>query len=97
MMKLDQGLGIHPYHCISHNFIICCICAVVCHKNCKVEKIEGIDDELTCECNSDYHSNFNELALSFPLDQYKKVANIDIWPIQILNILFFTKICFCRK
>ena len=96
MMKLDQGLGIHPYHCISHNFIICCICAVVCHKNCKVEKIEGIDDELTCECNSDYHSNFNELALSFPLDQYKKVANIDIWPIQILNILFSTKTTFSK-
>ena len=91
MMKLDQILGITPYHCISHNLIICCICEVVCHKNCKVEKINEIDNELTCECKSNFHSNFNELALSFPLDQYKKVANIDIWPIQILNILFSTK------
>ena len=94
MMKLDQILGITPYHCISHNLIICCICEVVCHKNCKVEKINEIDNELTCECKSNFHSNFNELALSFPLDQYKKVANIDIWPIQILNILFSTKTTF---
>ena len=94
MMKLDQGLKIAPYHCFTHNSIVCCICAVVCHKNCKVEKIMKIDDELTCECNSNYHSNFNELALSFPLEQYKKVSNIDIWPIQILNILFSTKTTF---
>ena len=83
MMKLDQGLNIHPYHCLSHNSIVCCICAVVCHKKCNMEKIDEIDNELKCECDSDYHSNFNELALSFPLDKYKKVANIDIWPIQI--------------
>ena len=94
MMKLDHGLGITPYHCITHNCIVCCICEVVCHKNCKVEKILEIYKELTCECHSDYHSNFNELALSFPLEQYKKVSNIDIWPIQILNILFSTKTTF---
>ena len=96
MMKLDQGLGIPPYHCISHNSIVCCICAVVCHNKCNVKKLDDIDDELKCECNSDYHSNFNELALSFPLEKYKKVANIDIWPIQILNILFSTKNTFSK-
>ena len=96
MMKLDQGLGILPYNCISHNFIVCCICASVCHKNCKIEKIDKIENELVCECNSNYHTNFNELALSFPLEQYKKVANIDIWPIQILNILFSTKSIFSK-
>ena len=93
-MELDKALGILPYQCDSHNQIVCCICAVVCHKKCKVEKIDAIDDELSCECCSDFHSNFNELALSFPLEQYKKVANIDIWPIQILNILFSTKTTF---
>ena len=96
MMKLDQGLRIPPYHCISHNSIVCCICAVVCHKNCNVKKLDEIDDELNCECDSEYHSNFNELALSFPLDKYKNFANIDIWPIQILNILFSTKTTFSK-
>ena len=96
MMKLDHILGITPYNCISHSSIICCICAAVCHKNCKIEKIDKIDNDLTCECDSNFHTNFNELALSFPLDQYKKVANIDIWPIQILNILFSTKSTFSR-
>jgi len=96
MMQLDQILEILPYHCISHNQIVCCICAVVCHQKCKIEKIEIVDNELGCECDSDFHSNFNELALSFPLDQYKSKANIDIWPIQILNILFSTKSTFTK-
>ena len=96
MMQLDQVLNILPYHCITHNSIVCCICAVVCHKKCNIEKINEIDNELNCECNSDYHSNFNELALTFPLEQYKKVAHIDIWPIQILNILFSTKSTFSK-
>ena len=96
MMKLDQILNITPYHCITHNMIICCICEVVCHKKCKIEKINKIDNELRCECISNYHSNFNELALSFPLEQYKQVAHIDIWPIQILNILFSTKSTFSK-
>ena len=32
MMKLDQNLGIGHYECTTHNKIICCICAVICHK-----------------------------------------------------------------
>ena len=79
MMKLDQNLGIGPYECLTHNQIICCICAVVCHEKCNKNYI------------TDYHSNFNEFALSFPLEKYKSVTNVDIWPIQILNILFSTK------
>ena len=31
-MELDKALGILPYQCDSHNQIVCCICAVVCHK-----------------------------------------------------------------
>ena len=90
MMQLDQELDITPYHCISHDVIICCICAVVCHKDCTIlPEIEVISGQ-SCNCISDFHSNFNEMALSFPLEQYKKISKIDIWPIQILNILFST-------
>ena len=90
MMQLDQELDIAPYHCISHDVIICCICAVVCHKECTVvPELEVISGQI-CNCISDFHSNFNEMALSFPLEQYKKISNIDIWTIQILNILFST-------
>ena len=94
MMKLDQNLGIGHYECTTHNKIICCICAVICHKQCIINYINEIDEELSCECNTDYHSNYNEIALNFPLEQYKKVTHIDIWPIQILNILFSTKSIF---
>ena len=92
MMELDNILGIYPYHCYQHNVTVCCICAVVCHEECTV-KIEDNyiinNSSLSCQCKSDYHSNFNELALSFPLEQYKRVSNIDVWPVQILNILFY--------
>ena len=40
MMQLDQILDIVPYHCISHNQIVCCICAVVCHEKCKKKKLK---------------------------------------------------------
>ena len=88
MMELDNMLGILPYHCYQHNITVCCICAVVCHKECTVNLENNKNKTLSCSCKSDYHSNFNELALSFPLEQYKKVSNIDVWPVQILNILF---------
>ena len=96
MMQLDQELEIPPYHCVSHDVIICCICAVVCHKDCTIlPELEVISGQ-TCNCISDFHSNFNEMALSFPLEQYKKISKIDIWPIQILNILFSTGTIFNR-
>ena len=88
MMELDSILGIHPYHCYHHNVTVCCICAVVCHKECHVETEQNYNSGYSCQCESDFHSNFNELALSFPLEQYKRVSNIDVWPVQILNILF---------
>ena len=90
MMNLDQELDITPYHCISHDVIVCCICAVVCHKECTCIPETEINSVQSCNCISDFHSNFNEMALSFPLEHYKKIANIDIWPIQLLNILFST-------
>ena len=90
MMQLDQELGIIPYHCISHDVIVCCICAVVCHKNCTVTPELEANSVLTCNCISDFHSNFNEMALNFPLEKYKELSKLDVWPIQILNILFST-------
>ena len=91
MIELDSMLGIDPYHCYVHDVTICCICAVVCHTECKPEKEKNFNRNFTCNCQSDNHSNFNELALSFPLEKYKKVSNIDVWPVQILNILFNKK------
>ena len=90
MMQLDQELEVTPYHCISHDVIICCICAVVCHKDCTVISESEIIIGQQCNCISDFHSNFNEMGLSFPLEKYKELSKMDIWPIQILNILFST-------
>jgi hypothetical protein len=88
-MELDNILGISPYHCYDHNATVCCICKVVCHSKCKVELEQNYNpNNYTCLCSSDYHSSFNEFALSFPLENYKKDSNIDVWPVQILNILF---------
>ena len=70
MMKLDQNLNIDEYECITHNQIICRICAVVFHSNCNsnnninenindnINNINSINEEISCECDSDYHSNF---------------------------------------
>ena len=89
MMELDNILGIPPYRCTHHNLIVCCICSVVCHKECNPQiEYNNSYEDLFCQCESDFHSHFNELALSFPLEKYKKVSNIDVWPVQILNILF---------
>ena len=62
MMQLDQELNINPYHCITHDIIVCCICAVVCHKDCTVIPEIEVNLEQYCTCISDFHSNFNEMA-----------------------------------
>ena len=92
MMQLDQELGIAPYTCVTHDMVVCCICACVCHKDCTVSSDIHIEEVTSCNCISDFHSKLNEMALSFPLERYKKLSKIDIWPIQILNILFSGKI-----
>ena len=88
MMELDSILGILPNYCSNHNKTICSICSVVCHKDCIKTKQNNFSNNFSCQCKSDFHSNFNEFALTFPLEQYKKNADIDVWPVQILNILF---------
>jgi len=93
MMELDRMLGILPYYCYQHNVTVCCICHITCHKECRdnVKQLKDVNlnTVLSCGCKSDQHSNFNELALSFPLEDYKKKSHIDVWPVQILNILFY--------
>ena len=91
MMQLDQELGIPPYTCITHDVVVCCICAVVCHKDCTISSEIQVENVNSCNCVSDFHSKLNEMALNFPLEQYKKISNVDIWPIQILNLLFSGK------
>ena len=88
MMELDSILGISPNYCSNHNITICSICSVVCHNECNKNKQNNYLNNFTCQCKSDFHSNFNEFALSFPLEKYKQNADIDVWPVQILNILF---------
>ena len=88
MMELDSILGISPNYCSNHNITICSICSVVCHNECNKNKQNNNLNNFTCQCKSDFHSNFNEFALSFPLEKYKQNADIDVWPVQILNILF---------
>ena len=92
MMQLDQELGMNPYTCVTHDVVVCCICAVVCHKDCTISQEIQVEDVNSCNCVSDFHSKLNEMALNFPLERYKKISNIDIWPIQILNLLFSGKI-----
>ena len=92
MMQLDQELGINPYTCVTHDMVVCCICAVVCHKDCTITSDIQVEEVTSCNCVSDFHSKLNEMALSFPLEKYKKISNVDIWPIQILNLLFSGKI-----
>jgi len=88
MMELDNILGISPCHCNNHNVTVCCICRIVCHKECTDIIEQNSNPNYSCQCKSDYHSNFNEFALSFPIEKYKKISHIDVWPVQILNILF---------
>jgi hypothetical protein len=92
MMQLDQELGITPVTCVTHDVVVCCICAVVCHKDCTKSSEIQVEAVSSCNCVSDFHSKLNEMALNFPLERYKELSKVDIWPIQILNLLFSGKI-----
>ena len=90
MMQLDQVLSVKSIWCKTHNIQVCCICSVTCHKKCKII-YENSTNAQSCSCRSDFHTNYNELALTFPLNEYKEKTGISVWSIQILNILFSTK------
>lgn len=90
MLILDQILNVKSIWCSTHQIKICCICSVTCHKNCKIV-YENNANGGRCSCNSEFHTNYNEIALTFSLNDYKTATGVAVWPIQILNILFSTK------
>ena len=65
---------------------------VECHKNCNVRKYKDnySQNEHQCLYINENHTTYNELALTFPLNEYQKLSGVAVWPIQILNILFNT-------
>ena len=101
MMRLDQVLEVPKFHCLTHDISICCICSVLCHKNCKIMNGKDVRDNKhkanrRCLCQTKQHTGYSELILTFPLDDYKDITEVPVWPVQILNILFANKEEFAR-
>ena len=96
LIILDQSLKVGMFFCENHQISICCVCSVECHKKCKIKKYSSNRNSIDqskreCLCDGDNHTNYNEIAFTFPLDEYKKLSGVSVWPIQILNILFKQK------
>ena len=97
MMRLDTLLEVPKFHCQTHDISICCICSVLCHKNCQVSTGKDVKDNRNnrvnrrCLCQTKQHTGYSELILTFPLDDYKDITEVPVWPVQILNILFASK------
>ena len=93
LLVLDSTLEIGLFFCENHQLSICCVCSVECHKKCKIRKSKDNNqqEEHVCQCINENHTTYNELALTFPLNEYQKLSGVAVWPIQILNILFNTK------
>ena len=102
MLQLDDALGIDLFYCENHKKTICCVCSVDCHSGCTVVKykkkvnldLEQDTEVEACLCEGDKHTSYNEIAFSFPLEKYKMLSGVNVWPIQILNILFSNKTTF---
>ena len=95
LVQLDNILGINSIFCKSHQIQICCICSVTCHKKCNIH----YDYEIlpgNCICRSEFHTQYNELALSFPFQDFKEKTGVALWKIQTLNILFKSKVMFVK-
>ena len=92
LIILDQSLKVGMFFCENHQIMICCVCSVECHKKCTIKKYKANnEDKRDCLCDGENHTNYNEIAFTFPLDDYKKLSGVSVWPIQILNILFKQK------
>lgn len=96
MMRLDQVLEVPKFHCTTHDIPICCICSVLCHKYCKISTGKDVNAGVNrgnrrCLCQTKQHNGYSELILTFPLDDYKDITEVPVWPVQILNILFANK------
>ena len=92
LIALDNNLEVGLFFCETHKLSICCVCSVECHKKCNVRKYKdnNSQNDHQCLCINENHTTYNELALTFPLNEYQKLSGVAVWPIQILNILFNT-------
>ena len=93
LIVLDQSLDVGLFYCETHRLSICCVCSVECHKKCRVVKYKNNNPKYVsqCLCKNENHTTYNEIALTFPLNEYQKLSGVAVWPIQILNILFNQK------
>lgn len=98
IISFDKRVGNkNRYYCSKHNCKICSICAKECHVNC--ENVQLItDDIIGCECSDiNNHNEYNEFTFNYARLQTQK-NNINdgvirnLWPIQVINLLFDTKI-----
>ncbi len=97
LLQLDTALKLDDFFCETHKIQICCVCSVKCHNKCKIKKTKTYTNIMNmnsrknrrCNCAVDEnHTKYNEVAFTFPLDKYQNLSGINIWPVQILNILF---------
>ena len=103
LIKLDKALKLENFFCENHKIQICSVCYAQCHNKCVITKSQKINivnknkrrpDK--CLCKNDCHTSYNEVAFTFPLNEYQRLSGVHIWPIQILNILFNNKRTFHR-
>ena len=94
LIVLDKSLEVGLFYCETHRLSICCVCSIECHKRCNVRKYKdgNPQEDHYCLCMNENHTTYNEIALTFPLNEYQKISGVAVWPIQILNILFNRKI-----
>ena len=103
LIKLDKALKLENFFCENHKIQICSVCYAQCHNKCVITKSQKINianknkrrpDK--CLCKNECHTSYNEVAFTFPLNEYQRLSGVHIWPIQILNILFNNKRTFHR-
>ena len=94
LIKLDKALKLENFFCQTHQIQICCVCSVQCHNKCQIKKTAKKEESKNkrkqerCSCKNECHTSYNEVAFTFPLNDYQKLSGVHIWPIQIMNILF---------
>ena len=97
LIKLDMALKLENFFCQTHQIQICCVCSVQCHNKCQITKTKKLNVNVSkrrpeiCLCRNECHTSYNEVAFTFPLNDYQKLSGVHIWPIQIMNILFNNK------
>ena len=105
LIQLDNALKLDNFYCETHKYQICSVCYVKCHNSCKKSRTQNISQGIgrmtkrkfdNCLCWNECHTKYNEVVFKFSLDKYQELSGVQIWPIQILNILFNNKRTFHR-